>query len=160
MHDVNKAHADGMCVPFFSFFIYFHTASQACKCYKEKKICKRRYIFLEADKDLNGHRVEQLNGTATKELGTKTLYCFIPYTTLCKRAETAHSLETGGTVRKQNKKERKGQNRTEQISEQNAEMEQQGKIKGESCCRMVVIKLLSCRGGVSNHCRRHKCSTW
>lgn len=95
--------------PFFSFFIYFHRASQACKCYKEKKICKRRYIFLEADKDLNGDRVGQLNGTATKELG----YCFIPYTTLCKRAETAHSLETGGTVRKQNKKERE-KDRTEQ----------------------------------------------
>jgi hypothetical protein len=113
LHDVNKAHADGMCAPFFSFFIYFHRASQACKCYKEKKICKRRYIFLEADKDLNGHRVGQLNGTATKELGTKTLYCFIPYTTSCKRVETAHSLETGGTVRKQNKKERE-KDRTEQ----------------------------------------------
>jgi len=152
-----------MACVFHSFHFLYISTQQAkpANVIKKKKICKRRYIFLEADKDLNGHRVEQLNGTATKELGTKTLYCFIPYTTLCKRAETAHSLETGGTVRKQNKKERKlGQNRTEQISEQNAEMEQQGKIKGESCCRMVVIKLLSCRGGVSNHCRRHKCSTW
>jgi hypothetical protein len=34
-------------------------------------------------KDLNGHRVGQLNGTGTTALGTKTLHYFIPYTTLC-----------------------------------------------------------------------------
>lgn len=40
----------------------------------------------------------------------------------CKRAETTHSLETGGTVRKQ-EREREC-DRTEQTSEQNAEMEE------------------------------------